>query len=110
MAEVTARFVATTIANNIAYNNEAPFLTRLTNKIPLISTDTKSNISFRAEAAYLIPGENSNMQNQSYIDDFEQATSRISLKEPSMWSLASKPEQNTSDPIFNTANCIRASG
>ena len=94
----------TMLGMNIAYNNEAPFLTRITNKIPLISTDTKSNISFRAEAAYLIPGENSNMQNQSYIDDFEQATSRISLKEPSMWSLASKPEQNTSDPIFNTAN------
>ena len=94
----------TMLGMNIAYNNEAPFLTRLTDKIPLINTEAKSNISFRAEAAYLIPGENSNTQNLSYIDDFEQATSRISLKDPSMWSLASKPEQNPNDPIFNTAN------
>nr|WP_245707137.1 cell surface protein SprA [Epilithonimonas hungarica] len=34
------------------------------------------------------------------IDDFEQTTSKISLKEPAMWSLASRPEKNINDPIF----------
>ena len=85
---------------NVMYNNEAPFLTRLTDKIPLINTEAPSNISFRAEGAYLLPGLNKGVNNQSYIDDFEQTTSKISLKEPAVWSLASKPEKNQSDPLF----------
>lgn len=93
----------TMLGLNVIYNNEAPFLTRFTNKIPLIKTEAPSNISFRAEAAYLIPGENKNAQNQSYIDDFEQTSSKISLKDPTMWGLASKPEQNTNDAIFSNA-------
>ena len=47
------------------------------------------------ETAYLIPGANSGMGGQSYIDDFEQTSSKISLKEPSSWVLASKPQNNT---------------
>ena len=93
----------TMLGFNVLYNNEAPFLTRLINKVPLIKTEATSNISFRAEAAYLFPGQNKNANDQSYIDDFEQTSSKISLKDPAMWSLASKPEQNTSDPIFSTA-------
>jgi cell surface protein SprA len=53
------------------------------------------------EAAYLMPGLNKGTNNQSYIDDFEQTTSKISLKEPAAWSLASKPEKNKLPP-FNT--------
>src|SRR5690606_24683587 len=70
---------------NILYNNQLPFLTRLTDKIPLVNTEAPSNISFAAEAAYLIPGQNKGIGDQSYIDDFEQTTSKISLKEPAMW-------------------------
>ena len=88
---------------NVMYNNEAPFLTRLTDKIPLINTEAKSNISLRAEGAYLLPGLSKGVNDQTYIDDFEQTTSKISLKEPAVWSLASKPEKNQSDPIFNGA-------
>ncbi|MGC4128527.1 MAG: cell surface protein SprA [Bergeyella sp.] len=87
---------------NMMYNNELPLLTRLTNKIPLVKTEAPSNINFMAEAAYLIPGMNNATDNQSYIDDFEQTTSKISLKEPTMWSLASKPEKNP-EPVFSTA-------
>ncbi|MDO4763659.1 MAG: cell surface protein SprA [Flavobacteriaceae bacterium] len=94
----------TMLGLNVAYNNDAPFLTRWTNKIPFVKTEAPSNISFRAEAAYLIPGESKNAQNQSYIDDFEQTSSKISLKDPAMWGLASKPEQNTNDAIFRTAS------
>ncbi|MBF8457352.1 cell surface protein SprA [Kaistella sp. G5-32] len=85
---------------NILYNNELPFLTRLTDKIPFINTEAPSNLSFAAEGAYLIPGQNSGTGDQSYIDDFEQTTSKISLKEPAMWSLASKPEKNPNEPYF----------
>ncbi len=87
---------------NILYNNELPFLTRLTDKIPLINTEAPSNISFAAEGAYLLPGQNRGIEDQSYIDDFEQTTAKISLKDPAMWALASKPEKNT-DPVFSTA-------
>ena len=89
---------------NLMYNNELPFLTRLTDKIPLINTEAPSNLSFKAEAAYLIPGQNKGINDQSYIDDFEQTSSKISIKDPAMWSLASKPELNPNDPIFSTAN------
>lgn len=88
---------------NILYNNELPFLTRLTDKIPLVNTEAPSNLSFMAEGAYLIPGQNKGIGDQSYIDDFEQTTSKISLKEPAMWSIASKPEHN-SESVFSNAN------
>ena len=93
----------TMLGVNVLYSNEAPFLTRFANKIPWIKTSAPSNINFRAEAAYLIPGQSKNAQNQSYIDDFEQSSSKISLKDPAMWGLASKPEQNTRDALFRNA-------
>ncbi|RLJ23107.1 cell surface protein SprA [Chryseobacterium sp. 7] len=86
---------------NLMYNNQAPYLTRLVNKLPMVKTEAPSNLNFKMEAAYLIPGLNKGTNNQSYIDDFEQTTSKISLKEPAAWSLASKPEKNTLPP-FNT--------
>ncbi|SHK05490.1 T9SS outer membrane translocon Sov/SprA [Epilithonimonas mollis] len=93
--------VSNTMAGfNMMYNNELPFLTRLTDKIPFINTEAPSNLNFKAEAAYLIPGQSKGINDQSYIDDFEQTTSKISLKEPAMWSLASRPEKNISDPLF----------
>lgn len=92
--------VSNTMAGfNMMYNNELPFLTRLTDKIPFINTEAPSNLNFKAEGAYLIPGQSKGINDQSYIDDFEQTTSKISLKEPAMWSLASRPEKNVDDPI-----------
>lgn len=85
---------------NVLYNNQLPFLTRLTDKIPFINTEATSNVNFLAEGAYLIPGQNKGTDDQSYIDDFEQTTSKISLKEPGAWSIASKPELNQADPVF----------
>lgn len=88
---------------NIMYNNQSQFLTRLTDKIPFVNTEAQSNINFKVEGAYLIPGQNKGTNDQSYIDDFEQSTSKISLKEPAMWALASKPEKNN-NPIFGTSS------
>ncbi|KUJ50409.1 cell surface protein SprA [Chryseobacterium sp. JAH] len=85
---------------NMMYNNQLPFLTRLTDKIPGINTEAPSNLNFKMEGAYLLPGINKGTNDQSYIDDFEQTTSKISLKEPAAWSLASKPEKNQTNPIF----------
>ena len=88
---------------NIMYNKESQFLTRLTDKIPFINTEAPSNINFKMEGAYLIPGMNKGTNDESYIDDFEQTSSKISIKEPAVWSLASKPEKNK-DPIFANNN------
>ncbi|WP_188617474.1 T9SS outer membrane translocon Sov/SprA [Cloacibacterium rupense] len=88
---------------NLMYNNQSQFLTRITDKIPFVNTEAPSNINFKMEGAYLIPGQNKGINDQSYIDDFEQSASKISLKEPAMWSLASKPE-NSNDPIFGNSN------
>ena len=90
----------TMVGFNMMYNNELPFLTRLTDKIPFINTEAPSNLNFKAEGAYLIPGQSKGINDQSYIDDFEQTTSKISLKEPAMWSLASRPEKNRNDVLF----------
>ncbi len=96
---------------NMMYNNQMPFLTRLTDKIPLVNTEAPSNLNFKMEAAYLLPGLNKGTNDQSYVDDFEQTTSKISLKEPAAWSLASRPEKNTLAP-FNGApgNDVLTSG
>lgn len=85
---------------NMMFNRELPFLTRLTDKIPLINTEAPSNLAFKAEAAYLIPGQNDGINNQAYIDDFDQTSTKISIKDPALWNLASKPEQNQNDPIY----------
>lgn len=96
--------VSNTMAGfNMMYNNELPFLTRLTDKIPFVNTEAASNLNFKAEGAYLIPGQSKGINDESYIDDFEQTTSKISLKDPSMWSVASRPEKNLNDIVFPTS-------
>lgn len=93
----------TMVGFNMLYNRELPFLTRLTDKIPFINTEAPSNLNFRMETAYLIPGQSNDIDNQVYIDDFDQSSSKISIKDPASWGLASKPEQNQNDPIYANA-------
>ena len=76
---------------NTQYNSKSDFLTRLTNKIPGIKTDTESNINFQAEGAYLMPGINKATNGYSYIDDFEDAQTRISLLDVGTWKFGSTP-------------------
>ncbi|MDO4224339.1 MAG: cell surface protein SprA [Bergeyella zoohelcum] len=93
----------TMVGLNMMLNKELPILTRLTDKIPFVNTEAASNLSFKAEGAYLIPGQNKGINNQSYIDDFEQTSTKISIKDPAFWGLASKPEKNTNDPLYANA-------
>lgn len=87
---------------NMSLNKETPFLTKFANWFPGVKTDAKSNLSFKIEGAYLIPGENDAINDASYIDDFEESSTKISLKDPNYWGLASKPSiYNPSlDPQF----------
>lgn len=86
------------IGANVMYNDQSEWLTRMTDKIPLVDTEAPSNISFTAEGAYLMPGVNKSSNNQSYIDDFEDSQSNISLLDVNSWRLASTPISNAENP------------
>lgn len=91
------------IANNIfgldfQYSKDAPWLTRLVDKLPLYSTKAPSRITFNAEVAYLLPGHSpairvgDDVGGTVYLDDFEGATARFPMHFPaSQWMLASVP-------------------
>jgi len=76
------------------YKTDAPFLTRLVDKIPLINTKEMSTIVTQGEFAQLIPGNAKAIgkNGTSYIDDFEGSISLIDIKSPQAWSLSSIPQ------------------
>ncbi len=76
------------------YRTDAPFLTRLIDKIPLINTKEMSTIVTQGEFAQLLPGNASAIgkAGNSYVDDFEGSISLIDLKSPSAWQIASIPQ------------------
>lgn len=82
------------IGFDIAYKTELPFLTKLVDFLPVISTKEKSTLSFTGEFAHLIPGSPRaiNKEGTSYVDDFEGAQSAIDLRSISAWRLASIPK------------------
>jgi cell surface protein SprA len=86
---------------NTNYSTEVPLFTRLVNKLPNIDTDVPSNLSFRGEIAYLIPGASKadqfNGEATTYIDDFEGSQSTIDLRSVSTWHLASVPLEGNFD-------------
>ena len=84
------------------YRTEAPFLTRLVDKIPFIETKEMSTITAAGEFAYLVPGHSKAIgkSGNSYIDDFEGSQSEIALHSQSAWSLASTPQGQTASGMF----------
>lgn len=79
---------------DIAFKKELPFLTKLVDLLPVISTKAKSSISFTGELAWLIPGVPRAITKDgiSYVDDFEGSQSSIDLKAVSAWKMASVPQ------------------
>lgn len=92
------------INNNIygldfSYSDEAPWLTKAVDALPIISTKETSNIDFYAEGAWLKPGHSKaiNVGDDEggvvYIDDFEGANTGILLaSQINRWNLASTPQ------------------
>ena len=82
---------------NTKYHSELPLLTKLIDKLPLLSTKETSIIDFNGEFAQLIPGTSSAIANgesgqgESYIDNFEGAETNTSLTVRTSWFLASTP-------------------
>ncbi|MEM1328249.1 MAG: cell surface protein SprA [Bacteroidota bacterium] len=94
---------------DLNYSAEAPWLTRLVDKIPLIDTKAPSSVTLMAEAAALRPGhprainENGGEDKGGilYLDDFEGSASGIDLRQPAnAWVIASVP-QGTGDAGLN---------
>ncbi len=77
------------------FSTEVPFLTRLANKLPNIDTDVPSNLSVRAEVAWLRPNspKNADFQGETttYLDDFEGAQRLIDIRSSLGWTMASTP-------------------
>ncbi|MGJ8743330.1 cell surface protein SprA [Polaribacter sp.] len=94
----------TMLGVNIDYASEIPYFTKLANKLPFVDTDVPSNISVRADMAYLLPGTPSGIDvtgaATSYIDDFEASQIPISLLSPLDWYEASTPKNDAND-VFN---------
>lgn len=92
---------------NFDYSTEVPLFTKLANKLPFVDTDAPSNLSVRADMAYLLPGTPSGLDvtgaATSYIDDFEASQIPISLISPLEWYESSTPRYETNDR-FNGGN------
>ena len=82
------------IGADFALRTNVPFLTKLVDLLPVISTTQMSTFSLKGEVAHLIPGQPRaiNKEGTSYIDDFEASQSAIDLKSITAWRLASIPQ------------------
>lgn len=99
------------VGMNLSYRTDIPFLTKLINFIPTISTKQMSTLTLNAEAAHLIPGTPRAISKEgiSYVDDFEGSQSTIDLKNFSSWKLASIPHHQTDKfPEAELKNDLRA--
>ena len=85
----------TMIGVNGSYSDEAPYLTRFVDAIPLIDTKSKSTLQVNGEFAQLIPGSPRGIkidgEATTYLDDFESSQTTISILNPNGWELASVP-------------------
>lgn len=91
----------TMLGLNVDFSSEIPLFTKLANKLPFVDTDAPSNISLRADMAYLIPGSPAGIDvtgaATAYVDDFEASQIPISLLTPLQWYSASTPRESQAD-------------
>jgi cell surface protein SprA len=85
------------------YRTEAPWLTRIIDKLPLLSTKEMSTITTSFEVAKFFPGHARAIgkEGNSYIDDFEGSQTTIDIKNWGAWTLSSVPQGN--NPNFPEA-------
>lgn len=100
----------TILGMNLTFQKEMPQFTRWVNKLPNIDTDVASNLSIRADAAYLMPGISKNRnggisgENASYIDDFEGSQIPMNISSYRQWFLASVPRNQDNPNLQFTGN------
>ena len=106
----------TMLGLNVDFSSEMPLFTKLANKLPFVDTDVPSNLSVRADMAYLIPGSPKGIDvtggATAYVDDFEASQIPISLLTPLQWYTASTPRGSQAnlngDATDLTYNDLRA--
>ncbi len=79
-----------------SFRKESDLVTKLIDKIPLISTKEKSSINATGEFAQFIPGQPSIVQTETergfvFLDDFEASVTPFNLSGWQRWKLASFP-------------------
>jgi len=86
---------------DFSISKDAPWLTKLIDKLPLIETKEPSSITAQAEVAVLQPGHNRAINQGDdkggtvYLDDFEGSTANIPLTNQfNQWVIASVPRDN----------------
>ncbi len=85
-----------------SWKRESQWLTNVLDKIPLIRATQPSQISFNAEFADLMAGQNGRVQgNASYLDDFENSSNKTSLTTPSYWVMSSTPSMFAESKLTN---------
>ncbi|HOY03791.1 MAG TPA: cell surface protein SprA [Saprospiraceae bacterium] len=84
---------------DFSISKDAPWLTKIVDKIPFIDTKEPSSISAQAEVAALQPGHNKAINQGGdkggtvYLDDFEGSTANLPLSNPAnSWVIASVPQ------------------
>jgi cell surface protein SprA len=82
----------TVVGLDYSYRHDAPWLTRLVDKIPLINTKEPSSIQMAGEYAQLFPGHSKAINGNAYVDDFEGSVSLIDVRSPSAWFHSSIPQ------------------
>ncbi|RCH54663.1 cell surface protein SprA [Mucilaginibacter hurinus] len=88
------------------YKSDSRLLTRLVDKLPLITTKAPSSISFSGEFAQLLPGTPGvltyagSRNGTSYLDDFENSKSVIDVKSYINWQISGTPQ------LFPEANTL----
>ena len=101
---------------DVTLNRDAPWLTKMVDAIPGLSTKAPSSISLNAEFAALKPGHsraiNQNSKDKGgvvYLDDFEGAASSFDLRQPVLnWFLASTPQNDgeNNNPKFPESSLV----
>ncbi len=87
---------------HVSWKRESQWLTNMLDKIPLIRATQPSLITFNAEVAQLVAGQNKRIQgNASYLDDFENSSNKQSLTTPTYWTMSSTPSMFSESRLTN---------
>ena len=87
---------------HISWKRESQWLTNMLAKLPLVHCTQPSQISFNAEFAQLVAGQNKRIQGAaSYLDDFESSSTKTSILTPQYWMMSSTPSAYAESKLTN---------
>ncbi len=87
---------------HLSWKRESQWLTNMLGKLPFVRSTQPSQITFNAEFAQLMAGQNKKVQgNASYLDDFENSSNKLSLSTPTYWTMSSTPSMFSESKLSN---------